>query len=267
MDLQSSEVNYETGCSSSNDLMWSDVAFSFYENQNIDEEFGSGQKPLKKFGLRFGNRIIKLRVADRSILEKKRYFCKICSDAYFDDVQDLKDHMISHNTPIIKRKCAQCDLQYVSSRALAIHCRFVHGETMGYKCDLCAKQFTLGDRFYCKKCGYWYRRYEELIEHEAFCDKGRRGRYNCSFCDKAFSYPRDKVLHERTHTGEKPFSCSVCGAQFSQPSALTVHSRIHRGERKHCCRFCPARFVDSSAARRHEVRIHFSEARCQIVSE
>lgn len=77
---------------------------------------------------------------------------------------------------------------------------------MGYKCDLCEKQFTkrhylvmhaktheVGDRFYCSRCGHWYRRQEELIEHQAVCDRGKRGRHCCGFCDKAFAYPRDLV--------------------------------------------------------------------------
>ena len=38
------------------------------------------------------------------------------------------------------------------------------------------------------------------------------------------------TVHERTHSGEKPYSCRYCAYRAAQKSTVTVHERTHSGD-------------------------------------
>uniref|UniRef100_A0A8C8ERS3 Homeotic protein spalt-major n=1 Tax=Oncorhynchus tshawytscha TaxID=74940 RepID=A0A8C8ERS3_ONCTS len=51
--------------------------------------------------------------------------------------------------------------------------------------------------------------------------------HNCHRCGKNFSSASSVQIHERTHTGEKPFGCSICGRAFTTKGNLKVHMGTH----------------------------------------
>ncbi|KFM65865.1 Homeotic protein spalt-major, partial [Stegodyphus mimosarum] len=54
----------------------------------------------------------------------------------------------------------------------------------------------------------------------------------CHICQKPFSSASALQIHNRTHSGEKPFKCVVCGRAFTTKGNLKVHMNTHIAENR-----------------------------------
>jgi uncharacterized Zn-finger protein len=63
------------------------------------------------------------------------------------------------------------------------------------------------------------------------------------------------TVHERSHSGEKPYGCRYCEYRSATASKITVHERSHSGEKPYSCSVCDYRAA-SCKVRRHERRMH-----------
>jgi hypothetical protein len=57
--------------------------------------------------------------------------------------------------------------------------------------------------------------------------------FQCSQCPKVFFKKNNLNIHERIHSGIKPYKCVFCCEAFAQKNSLNVHVRRHGLEIQH----------------------------------
>ncbi|XP_040178331.1 zinc finger protein 572-like [Rana temporaria] len=76
--------------------------------------------------------------------------------------------------------------------------------------------------------------------------------YCCPDCGKCFAQKVVLITHQRSHTGEKPYSCPKCGKCFARISNLITHQRSHTGEKPYSCPECGKCFLRKSDVSKHQ---------------
>ncbi|KAM4632955.1 uncharacterized protein gzf1 [Polymixia lowei] len=175
---------------------------------------------------------------------KAQFQCEKCQRTFHYERSYLKHISTYHGVKAeVTYRCETCQQTFANRGNLKIHEKHVHSDERLFACQVCPKTF---------------KRKKDVIRHQRQVHEGGGVRHTCPDCGKTLSSKTALLLHERIHTGAKPFECTDCGAKFTQSSALKMHHRTHTGEKPFACDECDARFTQKHMLSYHK-RSHTGE--------
>ncbi|EFO91757.1 CRE-ZFP-2 protein [Caenorhabditis remanei] len=209
------------------------------------------------------------------------YHCANCK-TYFGNKEVYQRHVLEVHGDARPFRCFNCGMRFANKTSMTHHLKDHSLLKPMYSCDYCPRIFAKLEskmrhhklhftRSTCQQCMRFFTTEEALRNHQStahpanfdegppsedLLPNGKTARFSCNYCNLRFHFKKDMLVHERVHTGEKPYECGYCMKSFAQSQALTAHIRTHTRETPYQCRKCTKSFRDNSCLRKHELSAH-----------
>lgn len=83
-------------------------------------------------------------------------------------------------------------------------------------------------------------------------------------CGKTFKTPSARNKHTVVHSMERNHKCLLCPFVTNTQANLRVHERSHTGIKPYDCRFCGMKFTTASNMAKHIRNIHEKEKQHKV---
>lgn len=181
------------------------------------------------------------------------FLCPHC-DAGFLTRKQRDSHCLEQH-PILMEAGKQAEVaKDVTSTSATTDTESGESARAGLDCSMCGKKLNSPANLRLHRLSHF-----GLGPGRPRCTPGKRPKaHQCPVCSKLFVSSSGVALHQRVHTGERPFPCQVCGKCFRQNTHLREHLRTHSGERPFRCEVCGKGFIQSMHLAEHR-RTHTGE--------
>ncbi|XP_058817965.1 zinc finger protein 268-like [Topomyia yanbarensis] len=181
----------------------------------------------------------------------KGYQCEFCGKS-FAQRNGMTAHLrISHpeqlgEEALAEREmtCKICQKKLKGKICLKLHMK-THTDERNYQCSYCDKKFiakqdkfrheqthTKEYRFKCRFCGKGSTRRKLILLHEArehnyTTSESLGPSHKCSVCEREFSTPSARQIHESLHSDALPVPCTQCDRRFKNVKYMKYHVKAH----------------------------------------
>ncbi|XP_065363178.1 zinc finger protein 729-like [Calliphora vicina] len=193
---------------------------------------------------------------DKHVFERHNgYKCPMC-DQRFRHRHHKRRHIENIHNPKrketrnrqMREKTIPCPIEgcgrFVVDQAHLNYHLEIHSIERAFECDFknCRKAFPTAQR----------------LKIHKYTHKKKLKNYVCETCGQSCLSFMALQIHQRVHTGEKPFACQICNKSFSSETNLNTHMISHSSTRPYECEVCHATFAKVGILRRHSF-IHSEE--------